>query len=104
MVNIRIQPKSKIKLVFSLPTEKEWIQAAQAGNPTAEYGFDGNDFFGINYTPKCNFKQAIKDSTDKTLYYGSNEKYMGNLSLKSDNSDITAPVNSYNANKMDFTT
>lgn len=70
------------KVLFRLPSEKEWIIAAQAGDSSAIYPWKGKELRNITEQVKCNFKRELKDTLRVT----------GKLN---DNADITAPINSY---------
>lgn len=74
------------KVKFRLPSEEEWITAAKGGNPTAIYPWEGTDLRTNKGLIRCNFKQAIEDST----------RIAGKLN---DNVDVTAPSQSYWPNK-----
>lgn len=76
-------PKRKFKKVFvRLPSEEEWIIAAQAGNSSAIYPWEGKEIRNKKGQIMCNFKSELKD----TLWI--NGKHVTNA-------DVTVPVNSY---------
>lgn len=86
--NYNSNPKRKFKKVlFRLPTEKEWIMAAQAGDSTAMYAWAGNSLRNAKGQVMYNFKRAIKD----TLWV--DNKYI-------ENADVTAPIKSYWSNSF----
>jgi formylglycine-generating enzyme len=73
-------PKRKFKkILFRLPSEKEWMMAAQAGDNSAIYPWEGKDLRNKKGQIMCNFKRELNDIDKKNT----------------DNADITAPVNSY---------
>jgi sulfatase modifying factor 1 len=79
-------PKRKFqKILFRLPNESEWIQAAQGGNPAAIYPWKGDPLKDQNGRYHCNFIRAAEDT-------------MGVAGFNNDNADITAPVKSYKPN------
>ena len=81
-------PKRKFKkVVFRLPTEKEWILAAQGGDNTAIYSWTEKEFRNKKGQLMANFKRADGDT-------------MGVAGESNDNADITAPVYSYWPNKF----
>ena len=76
-------PKRKFnKVVFRLPSEKEWITSAQAGDDSAMYPWQGNDIHHKSGQVMSNFKREEKASLAPD---GKQIK----------NADITAPVKSY---------
>ncbi len=76
-------PKRKFKKVlFRLPTEKEWITAAQAGDSTAIYPWEGKSLRNKKGQVMYNFKRQLKD----TMWIEG--KYAENM-------DVTVPVKSY---------
>jgi sulfatase modifying factor 1 len=78
-----VDPKRKFKKVlFRLPSEKEWIQAAQAGDSSAIYPWEGNALRNKNGQVLYNFKRQLKD----TMWVDG--KYL-------ENADVTTPVQSY---------
>ncbi len=81
-------PKRKFnKVVFRLPTEKEWILAAQAGDNTAIYPWTGKELRNKKGLLMSNFKRTDFDTT-------------GVAGALNDNADVTAPVYSYWPNKL----
>lgn len=82
------QNRKKFKQVlFRLPTEKEWISAAQAGDSSAIYPWKGNALRNKKGQVLYNFKRQLKD----TLWI--NGKFVENM-------DVTAPVKSYWENEF----
>jgi sulfatase modifying factor 1 len=72
-------PKRKFhKVLFRLPTEKEWIMAAQGGNPSAKYPWKSDALKNNKNQYNCNL----------------------NENMMTDNADLTAPVNSYTPNEF----
>lgn len=83
-------PKRKFKKVlFRLPSEKEWIMAAQAGDSSAIYPWEGKELRNKKGQVMYNFKRQLKD----TLWIDG--KYV-------ENADVTAPVQSYWKNNFGF--
>ncbi len=81
-------PKRKFKKVlFQLPSESEWIMAAQAGDNSATYPWQGNDLHNKTGEAMCNFKQELNDTI----------KFKGKPPI---GADITAPVGSYYKNNF----
>lgn len=70
------------KVLFKLPSENEWIQAAQAGNKNAIYPWKGNSLHNSKGQVMYNFKRQVRD----TVWV--NGKYVENM-------DVTAPIKSY---------
>ena len=50
------------KVIFRLPTEKEWIEAATGGKGVRKFSFAGSDLRNKKGLYLCNFKHEIKDS------------------------------------------
>lgn len=75
------------KVLFRLPTEKEWIMAAQAGDNTTIYPCEGKELRNKKGQVMYNFKREVKD----TLWIDG--KYVENM-------DVTAPVKSYSKNNF----
>ena len=76
-------PKRKFKKVlFRLPSEKEWMLAAQAGDSTAIYPWKGKELRNKKGQVMYNYKRNLVD----TLWVDG--KYV-------ENADVTAPVKSY---------
>lgn len=76
-------PKRKFKKVlFRLPSEKEWMMAAQGGDSTAIYPWKGQYLRNIKGCMLCNFSSEINDSSK-------------DIGRNSDKADITAQVNAY---------
>lgn len=76
-------PKRKYKkATFRLPTEAEWIAAAQAGDANANYAWKGDDLKNNRGDWMCNIKRAKNDS-------------MGVAGINNDYADVTAPSQSY---------
>jgi sulfatase modifying factor 1 len=73
------------KVLFRLPSESEWIQAAQGGNPLSTYPWKGDQIKDKKGRYHCNFIRAAEDT-------------MGVAGFNNDNADITAPVKSYEPN------
>ncbi|MBE9469427.1 MAG: SUMF1/EgtB/PvdO family nonheme iron enzyme [Bacteroidetes bacterium] len=81
-------PKRKFKkVIFRLPSEKEWIMAAQAGNSSAIYPWKGDRLQNKKGEFVCNFKHENKDTVRLD---GKPNK----------NVNITARVDSYRPNKF----
>ena len=74
-------------MIFRLPTEKEWIIAAQAGDTSAIYPWIGKELRNKKGEFFCNFAKEIKDTAVENK-------------LSNDSVDIIAPVSSYWANKF----
>ncbi|MEZ5174394.1 MAG: SUMF1/EgtB/PvdO family nonheme iron enzyme [Bacteroidia bacterium] len=70
------------KVLFRLPTEKEWITAAQAGDNNAMYPWKGEYLRNKSGQVLCNYKREM---TDTLAIEGKNMA----------SADVTAPVNSY---------
>lgn len=70
------------KVIFRLPSEKEWEIAAQAGNNQAVYPWKENTFVNSKGQILANFKRGNGDTT-------------GVAAFLNDNADVTAPVKSY---------
>ncbi len=70
------------KVVFKLPSEKEWIIAAQAGNHEAIYPWKGNKLYNNSNKLRCNFKRQTSDTSALEA-------------KKIENKDVLAPINSY---------
>ena len=76
-------PKRKFKkIIFRLPSESEWVLAAQAGNNDAVYPWEGNNL-DTNKKVAANFKRTNEDLMNKKTKSGL---------------DITAVVNAYTKN------
>lgn len=85
-VQYNAAPKRKFKKVsFRLPSEEEWIIAAQAGNSNAIYPWGGKELRNKKGQYLANFKS---DRTGELLVDG---KHVSN-------GDITAPVDTYSEN------
>lgn len=79
-------PKREIKKIrFRLPSEKEWIQAAQAGDSSAVYPWKGQEIRNKKGQILANFKRDLKG---ELLVNGKHEGF----------GDVTAPVSSYSEN------
>ena len=78
-------PKRKFKkVIIRLPSEAEWMEAAQAGDPSAQYAWHGNSFFNSKGQVYANFTYNIKDTS------------VIKAEMKvTDNVDIIAPIDSY---------
>ncbi|MDP1747337.1 MAG: SUMF1/EgtB/PvdO family nonheme iron enzyme [Bacteroidota bacterium] len=70
------------KVLFRLPSEKEWILAAQAGDSSAIYPWEGKELRNKKGQVMYNYKRELKD----TLWVDG--KYIENV-------DVTAPIKSY---------
>ncbi|MES2836576.1 MAG: SUMF1/EgtB/PvdO family nonheme iron enzyme [Bacteroidota bacterium] len=70
------------KVLFRLPTEDEWIIAAQAGDASAIYAWQGTELNNKKGQIMANFKMDLRDSL---RVHGK----------RTENADLTAPVNSY---------
>jgi sulfatase modifying factor 1 len=78
-------PKRKFKkVIIRLPSEKEWIEAAQAGDTSAQYAWRGTAFFNSKGQAFANFSSEIKDSTAIKAKSTANA-----------NQDVIAPIDSY---------
>ena len=76
-------PKRKFqKVLFRLPSEKEWITAAQAGDISAIYPWKGKELHNKTNQVMCNYKQELQPPLVL------NQKNI-------ENTDITAPTKSY---------
>ncbi|MBA3898823.1 MAG: SUMF1/EgtB/PvdO family nonheme iron enzyme [Bacteroidetes bacterium] len=77
-------PKRKFKKVlFRLPSEEEWVTAAQAGDSSAIYPWQGNGLRKKDGQVMCNFKRETNDSLGMDK-----------------NQDITVAKNSYLPNNF----
>ncbi len=76
-------PKRKFKkILFRLPSGKEWAQAAQAGDGNAIYPWGGKELRNEKGQVMYNYKQKVKD----TMWIEG--KYVENM-------DVTVPVKSF---------
>lgn len=75
------------KVLFRLPTQKEWTTAAQAGDSSAIYPWQGKELRNNKGQIRCNFKMELKDTLDVD-------------GKRVDKVDITAPVDSYWGNNF----
>ena len=75
------------KVLFRVPSEKEWILAAQAADSNAIYPWEGNELRNKEGQVLYNYKRKIKD----TMWIDG--KYVENI-------DVTTPVKSYWKNKF----
>ncbi|NVO02775.1 MAG: SUMF1/EgtB/PvdO family nonheme iron enzyme [Bacteroidetes bacterium] len=97
-------PKRKYKKVlFRLPTQLEWENAAKGGLNLCDYAWGNKLFENDHYM--CNFRrygdENIRyDSINKTMIVESGGDRMGMVGTLNDAADITAPVNSYWPNKF----
>ena len=84
-VQYNANPKRKFKkVIIRLPSEKEWIEAAQAGDTSAQYAWHGTAFFNNKGQAFANFTNEIKD----TLAFKEQMKTNANR-------DVIAPIDSY---------
>lgn len=81
----RSKNKKFKKVIFRLPTEKEWMIAAQGGDTSAIYPWKEKTLRNKNGQYLFNYKQELSD----TMWIDG--KYV-------ENTDVTAPVKSYWAN------
>lgn len=89
-VQYNANPKRKFKkVIIRLPSEKEWIEAAQAGDTSAQYAWHGNTFFNNKGQAFANFTNEIKD----TLAFKEQMK-------TNTNRDVIAPIDSYWKNDL----
>jgi formylglycine-generating enzyme required for sulfatase activity len=85
-------PKRKFKkVIIRLPSEKEWTEAAQAGDTSAQYPWRGTAFFNSKGQAFANFSSEIKDSTAIKAKSTANA-----------NQDVIAPIDSYWKNDFGF--
>lgn len=90
--NYTTELKHPVKeVVVRLPTEKEWKTAAQAGNPSAIFGWEGN-------TPRSTLKKF--EGQLKGNFIRGKGDFMGVAGSINDGADVTAPVQSYWPNKF----
>jgi len=83
-------PKRKFqKVIFRLPTEKEWVNAAKAGNKKAIYPWDGDSMRTENGSYRANFRRSDKPDSNST------EENSINIS-------ILTPVYAYWPNELDI--
>ncbi len=75
------------KVKFRLPTEQEWMMAAQGGDNSAIYPWEGKELRNSKGCYMCNFIRPSADSIG----------IAGNLN---DAADITAPVKAYYPNNF----
>ena len=88
--------KGSYKIVFRLPTHKEWVKAAKGKLELASYAW-GPSLFDGEGNAKCNFTRigaecVKKDSTGKFVV---DLNGIDNSNFGNDYADITAPVKSY---------
>lgn len=84
-VQYNVSPKRKFeKVIIRLPSEKEWMEAAQAGDPSAQYAWHGNSFFNNKGQAYANFTNDIKDTSAIKVQMIANA-----------NQDVIAPIDSY---------
>ncbi len=78
-------PKRKFKkVIIRLPSEKEWMEAAQAGDTLAQYAWHGKTFFNTKGQAYANFSNDIKDTSAVKVQMKVNA-----------NQDVIAPIDSY---------
>jgi formylglycine-generating enzyme required for sulfatase activity len=89
------------KVIFRLPTAKEWEEAASAGNENASYPWGGPYLRNAKGQYLCNFRvipqHAITKDGDNNLTFGKDAQ--GDLAAR-DNYLITAPVDAFVPNDL----
>jgi formylglycine-generating enzyme required for sulfatase activity len=91
-IQYNANPKRKFKkVIIRLPSEKEWIEAAQAGDTSSIYAWHGTAFFNNKGQAFANFSSEIKDSI------AIKEQMKTNA-----NRDVIAPIDSYWKNDFGF--
>jgi formylglycine-generating enzyme required for sulfatase activity len=85
------------KLVFRLPTQKEWTKAAKGKLQLSNYAWGGYRIQNTEGAYMCNClafgaESIARDSTGKLVFQRANYDYIG---ITGDHADITAPVKSY---------
>lgn len=84
-VQYNASPKRKFKkVIIRLPSEKEWMEAAQAGDSLAQYAWHGNSFFNSKGQAYANFTNDIKDTSALKVQMTANA-----------NRDVIATIHSY---------
>lgn len=88
-VNYNSNPKRKFeKVVFRLPTEKEWVNAAKGGDTSAIYPWIGDSLTTEKGLFRANFRRSDKAESE--------------LSEQNSTHDLIAPVYAYWPNKFDL--
>lgn len=101
-------PKRKFnKVQFRLPTQAEWEKAAKAGRTGVIYPWAGCSLHNYKGCAMSNYScpggESIHyDKEQKKLVVITDGSAGGGMSKFSDNSDITAPVNTHNQNDFNM--
>jgi formylglycine-generating enzyme required for sulfatase activity len=92
------------KLVFRLPTQREWIKAAKGKLVASSYAWSGTQLIDKEGNSRCNFLNFGSEciTRDENGKLGINLNAYNNYSPTIDHSDVTAPVKSYWPNAYDL--